>query len=362
VLQRMALAAAVLLMMGCHSNPYSGIDDKLGQAPPVVTKPQQPGGCQIQGVIDVNEGATVKIPVTCVVPNGTPDITFQNKPAFATFLQATSELQISPQLGDAANPSNPTDTSRAYAAQVNLGLVNEPVTISSQNFTIVVHHVAQNATISNFDANAIIHEGDKYSSTFTVQSADFPNGPFTISGVNLPPGVTVQAVNSTTFEIQYNPGYKTVTTSNTTGFCRVADLCSEYAWNLNVIDPRGDMTSTKADWQVVDVRRDPIVIYPNPMSATVPSADFEIQVEDPNGEVEPLVTLVNTTTGSATLTVASSGIGNDMLPFSLMRALWTGVPTKSKKTVQTLKVHSCVYSDYNEDQTQCVDTSIDVQF
>ncbi|MGZ3721547.1 MAG: hypothetical protein ACXVA9_01370 [Bdellovibrionales bacterium] len=360
--KKISLMASLVLLAGCHSNPYSDTQGRLTVGPPE-HKPAPVSNFYVDVVpkVDVIEGGSTAIKVKGVVPTGDPVLRYENLPSFCTADSAGTTVTCSPQFGDATDPKLPNETTASYVINVNLSSTDAPAASVPQNVVVIVHHVARGLTISGFSASLQVDEGAVYQSAFQITSQDFPQGPFTVSSSDLPNGVKITGTNDPTrFNITYMPGFTTVTTMNRGGYCG-GRMCNNLSWKLTVVDPRGFATYQSAFWQVVDVRQNPVVVTPSPVIASFPNAEFYVQVEDPNGEVAPKVTNV-TTVGKVAMTVAATSNGTVTTnPYSMMHIAWTGNPPASKGTTQVLSISSCVLSDVNV-MNQCVTSPVNVQF
>lgn len=364
MLKRIGLLAALILLAACHSNPYSDTTGNLSTKPPE-RKPTPINNTYIEidsSKVDVAEGTTTTIKVKGVVPEGTPVIRYDGLPGFVTADATGTVLTVSPKFGDANDPKNPSETTMSYLINIYLSSSTSPTaTIPPQPLIVIVHHVSRGLVITGFDDHARVNEGASYQSFFTVQSKDYPQGPFTISSANIPVGVKISPTSDPTrFQVTYNPSFTTVKVTNRTGYCS-NQMCLALNWQLTVLDPRGYASTTQAFWFALDVRQNPLVAAPPTVTGTLPNADVYANFEDPNGEVQPTVSSMVSTGQVSVSTIASSPGTAANNPYVMTRATWTGVPTNTKGTTQTLNLKSCVYSDVNV-LNQCVTTPVNVQF
>ncbi len=209
-------------------------------------------------------------------------------------------------------------------------------------------------------------EGQTLQTMITVHSQAFPNGPFYLNATDLPEGMTISATsNPTQFSLHYTPDYKTVIVggsgvSNCSKQRNVLSLCKTTPWKLDVIDPRGAVSSTSSSVTVLDVRQAPLVIMPSSVNAvTSTTADFYVQVEDPNGEISPTLSVIQPGVGAVSVTpVANSAGGVGALPYSMSHLIWSGVSTRGTKT---LSLMACT-KDTSGTQTNCVTVQETVNF
>lgn len=369
MIKKIGLLGILGFVLGCHSNPYSGFSGNYKKNP-VENKPTLCGNFCIDAppLVEIMEGSTSQVKIVGRVQTGTPIITFDNIPSWATYDVTTGILTCAPKIGDATDPNKPTETLRNYLVSVNLSSTSTGNAKSQQAIVIAVHHLAQGMQITGFDTGLRVNEGDSYQNIFQIHSLDFPNGPFYISGIDFPAGVKIASTGDPTkFSVTYAPSFTTIKTSNfqRTCFDRNYDphMCNDLNFNLNVVDPRGNMSTVPVSWQVLDIRQNPLVVSPSPVTATFPTADFYVQVEDPNGEVPPQVSYVTPSGGSsvAQTTTASSGATATNNPYSMIHFVWSGNPSSSKGSTQYLDIKSCVQDDVNS-MKQCVTNSVSVKF
>lgn len=366
-MKKSLIFTALLLSVGCQGNPYANIDQRLLDKP-VVQKPTPVSAgfmCEVPPVLELAEGASETLKLNCRVPDGLPIVTFENLPSFAVIDPATPDTVVfSPQVGDAVDPSHPTDLVRKFIVKVELASSTIPNAKRTETLLILVRHVARSLTVSDFDLGARILEGSSYESFFTVQSADFPNGPFMVSGVDLPPGVMITATTKPNrFRVSYKPDFTTVKVGSANNVCYdgMGNLveCNHISWKLKVIDPRGAIYSAQAEWDVVDVRQDPSVTVPKSVVATGGIASFYVHIQDPNGEVVPPLSAVNPPFG--TVKFEEVARGSSPTPFLMTRVTWSDAPPEAIGTTQALILKSCV-KDADGGLLQCKETAVSVVF
>jgi len=368
--KKIIVTVAFLALAACHSSPYDGVNGKLETKPPSQNS-GKPGGftCNMPPALDVAEGTSQSLGLGCQVPSGTPVVTYQNLPSFVTpDASKPGTLNIAPQVGDGEDPSNPTVTVKRYDITVVLTSSDSSVAESTQDLAIYVHHQDGSVTVTGLDSQPDIYEGQTYTANITVSSPDFPQGPFYLSGVNMPAGATISSTsNPNQFTITYAPSFTTVRLGNSsTSSCSDPTndnnvACIITNWTLNVTDPRGGLATTSTNWYVYDVRQNPIVVSPDSVSATLPEAQFYVEVEDPNGEVTPQVTAVTPDAGTVNVTAADKNApAPSQLPYTMMYIDWSGL-NKSSSGQQTLSIQSCVNGS-DGTMSQCVTTPVNVTF
>jgi hypothetical protein len=137
--------------------------------------------------------------------------------------------------------------------------------------------------------------------------------------------------------------------------------CLKFNFSLNVLDPHGTVTAVPANWEVLDMRQDPLVVTPTQVEATVPGADFYVHVEDPNGEAPPQLSLT-TDEGKVLLTTEASSAGNSTSnPYAMFHVVWSEIPNTEKGKTKNLNLQSCVQDDAGSFY-RCITTAVSVNF
>jgi hypothetical protein len=370
-LKLISAAGALALLAACHSNPYAGHTERV-TPDPVVHKPSVPTGYDVEVTesVRITEGAAIQIKIVGHVPApGKPVLSFDASlpPFCSAYDPVTATVTCQPKRGDATDPANPTDNFRTWTVNLKLSSTDTPVVEITRSFTINVTHQASNLTIQGFDPSAQVLEGQTYTGVFQVGSQDTPTGPFFPSVTNLPDGLSIKPTSDPTkFQITYTPGFGAVTAGHFNSICSDKNwndhLCVHMNWSMTVVDKRGNSTTVTANWNVLDVRQPALVVVPNGVTGTPKAVDFYIQVEDPNLEISPQVTVPAPATGTATPTVAASGgVTKGANPYTLVHIVWTGDFSNFKNSTQTLNVQSCV-RDMNGSLNNCVTTPVNVKF
>lgn len=366
-MKKALISIALLSGLGCQGNPYAKIDKRMLDKP-VVQKPIPTTAgfmCEVPPVLEIAEGASETLKLNCRVPEGDAIVSFENLPNFANVDPAIpDELVIAPRVGDAVDPNHPSDLMRKFIVRVNLTSSAIPNARRTETLLILVRHVARGVTVSDFDLGARILEGAQYQSFFTVQSADFPNGPFVVSGVDLPPGVVISATSSANrFKVSYKPEFSVVKIGSANNVCYdgMGNLveCNHMTWKMKVIDPRGGIYTAQAEWDVLDVRQDPSIVIPKSVIATGGIANFYIHAQDPNGEMIPVISAVHPPFG--TVKIDEVARGTTAAPYVMSQVTWSDAPPEAIGTTQSLILKSCV-KDADGGLLQCKETAVSVKF
>jgi hypothetical protein len=346
-----SLVLSLLFAAACNSNPYSDQNARLSAQPPQKTATLPGFTVEAPAVVDVTEGASnVKIPITSHVLSGTPIVTVENLPSFATWDAANSTVLLNPPIGASVDPAQPMDTTRKYSILAKASSTDASMSFVQQTIVILVHHKAESLVVGGFNSQVDVLEGTTYKTTVRVQSLTFPTGPFFPVANNLPDGVTIApTTDPTTFTISYSPTFSTVTSANSAGTCpdthSVKHLCKTFNWTLNVTDPKGDAATLSTRWRVLDVRQSPSFVAPPSVDGSTTSVDFYVHAEDTNNEVIPTITFTQPALGKLTLTtVSSSGATANSYPTTLVHVVWTGDFQSLAGRSQVLNFKTCVQS------------------
>ena len=366
-MKKSMMLVAVLAGVGCQGNPYAKITNRMIDKP-VEQKPTPSTVgfiCEVPPVIEVAEGANESVKLNCRVPEGDAIVAFEGLPNFIKPDPAKPDvLLITPKVGDGIDPNHPTDLLRKFIIRIKLTSSKTPNAVRTDTVVVLVRHAARGLTVSDFDLGARILEGSTYESTFTVQSADFPRGPFVVSGVDVPPGVVISATaNPNRFKVTYKPDYTAVKLGSANNVCYdgLGNLveCNHMTWKLNVVDPRGGLYSAQAEWDVVDVRQFPVSVVPKSVVAPGGIANFYFHTQDPNGEIVPQITPVLPPFG--TVKIEEVAQGKSPAPFLMVRVTWMDTPPEVIGTTQSLVLKTCV-KDPDGGMLQCKDNPVSVNF
>jgi hypothetical protein len=362
-LGNLALVAMLAGILSCNANPYKNVPGTLG---PFEKEPE--GGTftiQAPPTIDIVEGSSSTTAITSTTGGAAATLAISGQPVWATFDSTTGKLKLSPPVGAGSNPSNPTVNEMTYAITVTLATAVSPVVSISQSLVVIVHQQATSMQILDLPTALTVLEGQEYTASLQVTSAQFSNGPFQISGVGLPTGIQIQPTsNPTVYQLSYDPGYSTVTTSNHNANClnSIGSLCWSLPWTLTVIAPNGTASSVALNWQVQDVRRPPAVVSPSNVPATSDTVSFQVQVSDPNGETIPQVTASTSVQPTPTITTIQSSTGSSTASPSMMVTVsWKPTTAPTAGSSQTINLNSCVLNVQGTYQN-CVTTPVTVQF
>ncbi len=327
---RGVIMLSVVGLMACNSNPYTSSNGEvLSPAKPQNKVVEDVIVIDMPTVVKMTEGTPGQIPVSGRVPSGKPIVTFENLPAGAVYDAKQGLILWTPDMNAANDPGDPTITQRAYTFTATLRSSDSHIiSYKQKEITIIVYDKAQGVQLSGFEATETIPEGSILKKRFQVQSKDFPNGPFVVSGEGTPTGVAITpTADPTQFQISYAPGLTTVTASNYGQMCHdlqhQAHFCRDFSWSVQVLDPRGNRLFVQTRWTVMDMRQIPLIVVPTTVAGGNNVADFYIQVEDPNGEAIPVVKTSVNVPGKATMTtVASSDLTNNSNPYAMVHVVW----------------------------------------
>lgn len=323
--------ALLALVSACEQNPYPSSDEGTiseNQLEPNPVAP--PFSIEMLQVLECQEGKECKMTVKGHVPEGgRPILTFKDLPAGMTYDAANDVITFVPSFDLVDVAADPTTTAKTFVSQVELKSSNVPNTVTRRSFSITVKNVYRPITIRTGGARVTMKEGDSFTETVTVESLDFPNGPFQLNLRDAPAGVTIaQDGAPNRFRVSYSPNRFTVTVNDPAVGSR---FTKTFNVGYHVSTLTGYNVESKVEWLVQDDRLAPYVSAPLETTQG-PDVNFSIRAEDLNGERAPIIR-VNPTVPFGTLTVREEAVtpptSGNVLPSRLFNVRWTDIPRTS---------------------------------
>ncbi len=305
------LAVVLFALVGCHSDPYSGVSNNRSPNP-VQPKPGDPASLLIDApvVVDFTENIQGTVTFGGHVPlPGTPILDAQNLPDGAQFDVQRTTLTWTPPSGSGEDASKPGSNEKKYLIKVVLKTTADVNKQAEQSVALLVHHPIQPLALAGPYFPGFMNEGSTYQARLQISGGDNPSGPFDVSASDLPAGLTIAATDDPKiYMVTYSPNYSVVTKANATDTCSL-HRCRDISLNLKVADGRGGFGTVSVIWKAVDVRVNPIVAIPTDIAGNGTDADLYVHVEDPNGESIPRVKVDAPATGNVEVTTAASSPG-----------------------------------------------------
>ena len=345
------LALFPLMLISCQENPYPENGDITE------IKPLE-GVRQMAYVIDpemremtFTEGRRSEYGLNFYVPVGEPVISFPEEfdELGASFDEATNTLSWEPDFS-AANSHDPLNKTSYYTISVRLSSTLEPQTAIYEDIILKVTDSPRELSLVSNQNIYKVNEGKELSFTLDITSEDFPQGPFAIQGVGIPPGMTLRndPQNPASFLVEYEPNYNTVSLNeqNTSCITSGAKSCSRKFTPITFIATGPDGRSVQLDnvtIEVIDVRIPALFgIAPN-VQVEPPGSIFTITSLDQNLEVQPRLRLLTYPDFGS---VKAEAIEDEYARYtSVLQVQWTDIPPEKAGAIGSFLFQSCIRTD-----------------
>lgn len=316
------LSTIALSLIGCKSDPYDEkqlvnpgeevVDLNNLQGPPP-TPPQPDAVKDLLGISAdeyhvVNEGDTVRVPFKIAVDEGQAVLTIEG---LETMPGARYEVDKDgnefvvwqPGFKAANDPTelDPTVNTRFYSFKIFVTSSVKENNSRERVIGITVKNTRRRSEIVPGDSltgssttQLRLREGEKTVASFEVIDPDFPNGPFEFysEAYDFPAVITKDPNSDTKFLITVEPGFDAVKLTGNGSNCGPTSCEVKYPKNFYVRSPDGYIATKEVELRIRDIRQDPVIIVPDTISQAG-EVSFNVDVIDPNGEVQPELVLVN---------------------------------------------------------------------
>lgn len=348
------------LLFGCGQNPYPKEGKLLSSEPekPVAIPP--PFVLDIPLQVDLEEGTMAEIPVHASVPKpGTPIVTFKDLPEGAAFDSNSMKLTWNPSF-EAGNDNDPHLASRSYQVSAALSSSADTVTTVQRLVNLVVHDSPRAFKITVEKEQITQNEGETVTIPLRITSEDFPEGAFRVLGLQMPSGAEIKKTNEPTlFQLVYPSNFlgATINDSSSSG-----KYYKRMKANVAAELPSGRMASLDVNWDLMDVRQNPVVSAPTALAAGL-DANFTLSASDPNGEVQPKVSFDKPSFGNFKVSDLTPFDRNNRITktMTLKAIRWTDIPSDQIGKTTHLKYEVCVKRNYYS-LDRCTQHAIDISF
>jgi hypothetical protein len=296
--RKFAVVFGAVLLYGCQ-NPYptSGGGQISAEPAPSPGEVVPPLVLRVPEFIEAAEGSETVINIEARVKDGDQPIVRVGKlPSGAVYDAAKSVIRWTPAF-DAANDSSNSETvSQQYGISISLHSAQDPITVLKKEIKLFVRDTPRAFTISAGGAMRV-SEGALLSRVITLESVDFPNGPFKLEAQGLPLGSELKQRNSNNpreYLLTYTPDARAVIRSG------YGDSSKSFQIKFIATSSRGLRTEALSTLTVDDDRETPMISAPAEIVQGT-NVSFSVSAEDLNGESEPSVKL----SGSAPFGVIS---------------------------------------------------------
>ena len=331
---------ACLALTGCKQNPYGDVSSTPGQK--VVTENpennhQAPKVFSIEApdVLECNESATCGTTILGHVPNpGNSIVQIKGLPSGATYDASTGAFSYTPDYDVVDVSKHPEQSMVNFPLTVTVRSSADSVNETSRIITLIVKNKMQPVDLE-VSGSSDVDEGTTLEQTVEVKSADFPQGPFSLSAINAPVGTEVKPVSgsSTLFKVRFTPGFSFSTYNNS------KSVKISYTASL----PIGQSISKDETWTIDDVRQAPAISAPENITQGL-DVNFSIRAEDLNGEVSPKITVSSVVPfGRISSTTVTETTGqNGTFPSKVVIVRWDQLKTSQLGTTTPINYEVCV--------------------
>ena len=346
-----ALLITLVAISACKQNPLPKDGLILVQEP---TKPQPippPYVLDNPKSFEFKEGVYTEFTLKATVPSpGKAMVNVEQLPEGATFNTETLTFGWTPPYTAANQSEDPNVLTRTYPVRFVLRSTDDELTSISRETVLVVKDVPRDYKVSFSQENPEVDERKTLTETFAVGSLDFPKGPFKVTIVNMPAGVTLEADkrDPAKFHVSFTPDVTFV--NILTDQQKWKD--GKYAYYRTVpieivaIAPNGISVRDTWRWTVWDTRADAKYSGPKEIQQ-VPDVNFVIATEDINGETHPSISLdPRPPFGEVKIHNEYNDVKGDGVsyPVTLSSFKWNKIPDDKIGTEYDLGIKVCVKS------------------
>jgi len=350
------LLMASTLFVGCDEDPYPAGEGVIVRTPTLEEEPLPELSLAVDDVIEFREGRKGTYLIRgAVAEPGEPIIAVEDLPAGASFDEETNIITWIPDHFAGNDPNDPGIKSRIYPITVELRSSEDDFRAVRKQVNLFVHDVPQVITI-NTARSGSVDEGKTFSSTFTIENEDYPDGPFKVLLNDMPPNMDLIADKDdpTKFTMEFKPDFFHVNRS-TDG----DDV--EYKGVIFVSNPANHIEEKAFNITVRDIRLDSKLVAPKEL---VQGLDVSVQVAayDLNKEVTPKITLLGGSADRPQFGDFEFEVVNSEENYSsVLNVTWKDIPPARNGETHTLNFKACVLS-FSGSYNNCTTSSTKVTF
>lgn len=324
-------------LIACKQNPYPASGELSVVQGQEQRQVEPPLAISVEDVIEYKEGRyrEYKIRVSVKDP-GRPLVSIDNLPVGVEYDKETFLLKWRPGFFDGNDAADPSIKSRIYPITIWLRNSADPVRALRRTINLVVYDAPQMIDILPSRVTSV-DEGQKFSNTFTIANADFPNGPFRIVTSGLPANTELVKVNETTYKLEFTPDYFHVNR-------RLEGARKVYAGKIIVANPANHTMSKDLDITVNDKRLETKLVTPPNLTQGL-DVSFQVVGYDLNKEMSPVMNMVSTKPGFGKFSFQE--IKNEESSSTVLNVFWSDIPPTHNGEEFTLTFRSCVQGSFN---------------
>ena len=337
-------------LVSCKQDPYPATGEiKVTQRQEQRTV-EPPLAMSVDDVIEYKEGRYKEYQVRVSVKDpGQPIVKIDNLPAGAVYDEANFTLKWRPGFFDGNDSTDPSIKSKIYPITLWLRNSLDPVRALKKVVNLVVYDTPQLIEV-NPESIYSIDEGRKYSNKFTVNNADFPQGPYRIVTTGFPANTEVVKVDENTFRLEFTPDYYHVN--------RKTDGSSKtYRGKIIVANPANHTVTKDLDITINDKRLESKIVTPPNLTQGL-DVSFQVVGYDLNKEMSPIVSMTSNRPNFGKFSF--SEIKNEESSSTVLNVFWTDIPPVHNGEEFTLTFKSCVLGTYSNDNCKEASTKVKI--
>ncbi len=347
---------ASALFVGCDENPYPADGGVIVRTPTLEEEPLPELSLAVNDVIEFREGRKGTYLIRgAVAEPGTPIISVEGLPAGASYDQETNVISWIPDHFAGNDPNDPGIKSQLYPITVEIRSSEDEFRAYRKDVNLLVHDVPQLIKI-NTARDGSVSEGEKFSTTFTIENVDYPLGPYKVLLKDMPPNIELIADKDdpTKFSMEFTPDFFHVNQERD-------GRSVKYNGTIFVSNPANHIEEKQFVITVNDVRLDSKLVAPESL---VQGLDVSVQVAayDLNKEVVPRIELLG---GAADRPQFGDFkveiVKNPDNYSSVLNVTWNDIPPAHNGETHTLNFKACVLS-FSGSYNNCSYSSTDVKF
>ena len=301
IMKNISMSLFILFLVGCESNPIPrgvSLSQQQSQERRIVEPPFSIVG---KTFLDFYEGTERIYTYSVKVPDGgEPVVDIINPPeeGFRFQLDSPSNGKIiwTPSFEAADNFIDDETEDKSYiSTTIRLRDKNTPFTSWEFPLVVLVRDVPREFYIESEDS-LVIYEGEPFEFSFKVVNQDDPDGKHSIKMENtfIERVLGIHMMNDekkdpSLWRIEGTLPFNLIKVGNKKSLCGNS-LCSRYYWTIRAVSPKGFVASKVVKVSINDKRLPPELIIPREPKIS-PNGSFSFLVWDPNGEVNPIVSL-----------------------------------------------------------------------
>lgn len=332
----------LLSLASCKQDPYP----EVGQISATQSQEQRPVepplAIAIDDVVEFNEGRYKEYVFRVSVKEpGKAMVTIDGLPPGVSFDSENNLIKWTPSYFDGNDLGDPSIKSRIYPVTVWLRNSLDPIRALRKTINFVVYDSPQVIDIQT-SSRTSVEEGQKFSNTFTINNADYPNGPFRVVTTDFPANTTLVKVNENTFKLEFTPDHYHVNR-------KLDGISKIYKGKIIVANPANHTMSKDLNITIYDKRLESKIVAPEKLIQGL-DVSFQVVGYDLNKEITPIVTMVSSKPSFGKFTFQE--IKNIENNSTVLNVAWNDIPPTHNGEDFTFTFRSCVINS-NASSTNC---------